>query len=273
MAGQDLFEYVCDRMIERLVERVPGATEESERAWFDQTLEDWIGMHQAPGAESAADDVGEAEIEVRTPEGEPLHRMTVEFEGAQQERTEDAANVPDYDPPPLRDCHSADIVQLWMRAAYDPWPDLPLERAARVLSGRIGYSVPEPPLTHESVCLGWAHFSEMEARALAFELHVAGVDIEALLGQIEAFPYDDVSLAWLTEPERCIHLHLTLVEQMEAEERDRYPETLARLRHTAEFADRMAALIPPHMRIWLRGWSAAHTHSAFARAVGLALET
>jgi hypothetical protein len=85
-------------------------------------------------------------------------------------------------------------------------------------------------------------------------------------------PYDDVSLAWLTEPERCIHLHLTLVEQMDAGERDEHPETLARLRHTAEFVDRMAALIPPHVRIWLRGWSAAYTHSAFARAVGLASE-
>jgi hypothetical protein len=29
--------------------------------------------------------------------------------------------------------------------------------------------------------LGWVHFGEADARALAFELHSAGVDIEALL--------------------------------------------------------------------------------------------
>ena len=267
MAGQDLFEYVCDRVIGRLVERVPGTTDEAERAWFDQMLEDWI---RAQHPSSADDCLDEAEVEFDAPEEEPRHRMTIEFEGADRERREDAANVPSYDPPPLRGDRDADVVQLWMRAAYDPWPDLPLDRAAQVLSRRIGYSVPRSPLTHESVQLGWVHFSEAEARALAFELHASGVHIEGLLEQIEAFPYDDVSLAWLTEPERCIHLHATLAEEMDEEERKEHPESAARLRHTTEFIHRLAALIPPHARIWLRGWSAAYTHAAFARAVGLA---
>lgn len=47
------------------------------------------------------------------------------------------------------------------------------------------------------------------------------------------------------------------------------PESLARLRHTAEFIVRLAELIPPHVRMWLQGWSAAYVHTAFARAVGL----
>ena len=106
-----------------------------------------------------------------------------------------------------------------------------------------------------------------------FELHSEGVDIEALLAQIEAFPYDDgISLVWLTDPESGIHMHATLLEQLGEEEREMYPESLARLRHTAEFIHRLAALIPLHVRIWLRGWAAAHTHAAFARAVGLAPE-
>ena len=37
---QDLFEYVSQRVIGRLVERVPGATEESERAWFDEMIQE-----------------------------------------------------------------------------------------------------------------------------------------------------------------------------------------------------------------------------------------
>lgn len=272
MATQDILEYVCERVIQRLVERVPSATEEGERAWFDGMIEDWIRTQQPAGLESAGAGFDATEPEYRTPEGKPLHRLTVEFEGAVEERDEDAANVPDYDPPPLQESYSADLVRLWMHTAYEPWPDLPLEQAAKVLASRIGYSVPQPPLTHESVSLGWVHFSEMEARALAFELHNAGVDIDALLEQIEAFPYDDVSLAWLTEPERCIHLHAVLVEKMGEEEREIYPESIARLRHTAEFIHRVAALIPPHVRIWLCGWSAAQSHAAFARAVGLAPE-
>ena len=271
-AHQDLLEYVHERVVERLVARVPGATEESEQAWFDQMIEDWICAQQPVAPEDADEEFDEAELEYRTSEGKPLHRLTVEFEGVEEERVENVTNVPDYDPPPLKEGHGGDIVQLWMRSAYEPWPDLPLERAAQVLSEHIGYSVPQPPLTHESCRLSWTHFSEMEARALAFELHSAGVDIEALLEQIVAFPYDDVSLAWLTEPERCTHLHTTLVEQMDEEEREMYPESLAHLRHTAEFIYRVAALIPPHVRIWLRGWSAAFAHAAFARAVGLAPE-
>lgn len=273
MATQDLLEYVHERVIERLVEQVTGATEESERAWFDEMLEDWIRAQQPPGAENVDEDLDEAEVEYRTPEGKPPHRLSVEFGGAAKERNEDIANVPDYNPPPLNKSHSTDLVRLWMRAAYEPWPDLPLERAAKVLSRHLCYSVPQPPLTHESVRLDWARFSEMEARALAFELHSAGVDIEALLAQIEAFPYDDgISLAWLINPEPGIHMHATLAEQMGEEEREMHPESLARLRHSAEFIRRVAALIPPHVRIWLHGWAAAYTHAAFARAVGLAPE-
>ena len=43
-AYEDLITYVRERAIERLVERVPGATRESERAWFDDlTARDYCG--------------------------------------------------------------------------------------------------------------------------------------------------------------------------------------------------------------------------------------
>jgi hypothetical protein len=260
-----------ERVIERLVERVPGATDESERAWLDEMLKDWIRAQQPAGVERAEQDRSETEAEYRTPDGEPLHKITVEFGGADEERSEDAANVPDYDPLPLKDRYSADLMQLWMRAAYEPWLDLPLERAAQTLSRNLCWSMPRSPLTRESVHLDWVRFDETESRALVFELYNAGVDVETLLAQIEAFPYDDgISLAWLTDPEVSIHMHTTLVEQMDEKEREMYPESLARMRHNTEFIFRVAALIPPHIRIWLRGWIAAHVHTAFARAVGLA---
>jgi hypothetical protein len=57
--------------------------------------------------------------------------------------------------------------------------------------------------------------------------------------------------------------------------RDRCTERLAeldsvsaaRLRHDRAFIERISCLIPLHARIWLRGWSDALTHAAFAQAV------
>lgn len=120
MATRDLLEYMYERVIERLIERVPGATEESERAWLDQMFEDWTRAQQPPGAENTDENLDEAEVEYCTPEGKPLHKLSVEFGGAAEERDEDVVNVPNYSPPPLRKSHSTDLVQLWMRAAYEP---------------------------------------------------------------------------------------------------------------------------------------------------------
>lgn len=186
------------------------------------------------------------------------------------ESSEDATNVPDYNPPPIKKHDSSDLVQLWMETAYEAWPDLPMEKLVETLSTRLSYSIPRPPLTYDIVNMEWARFSIAEARALAFELHQAGIDMEALLDQITAFPYHDISLAWLIEPERSIFMHATLADQMDEAERQEYPESFARLRHTAEFINRIARLIPQHMRIWLKGWTAAYVHAAFAQAVGLA---
>lgn len=79
MVTQDWLEYVCERVIERLVERVPGTTEENERAWFDQMLKDWIRAQQPADVESAGEEFDEAKSEYRTPVGKPLRKLTIEF--------------------------------------------------------------------------------------------------------------------------------------------------------------------------------------------------
>jgi hypothetical protein len=53
---------------------------------------------------------------------------------------EDAANVPDYTPPPLKKHYSGDLVRLWIETAYEAWPDLPMERIVETLSRRLSYS-------------------------------------------------------------------------------------------------------------------------------------
>jgi len=41
-----------------------------------------------------------------------------------------------------------------------------------------------------------------EAVSLIVGLHQQGVDVQALLAQIEAWPYQKMALDWLSEPER-----------------------------------------------------------------------
>lgn len=255
----DLLAYLRERVVERLVDESPEITEEQAQAWFDALFEQWF---QAQGPAEADDVAGDEDA---TPVAESRSHIEIRF----AEGTEPPGEVPVYDPPPLAGIHRTDIVQFWMRMAYQPWPDLPLERAARVFSQRLSYSVPQAPLTYERCQLTWARFSEAEARALVFELYHAGVNIEALLDQIEAFPYPDISLAWFIQPEHSLHMQTATLDQLRDELQEVDPVSLARLRHNAKFIARLAELISPHVRIWLRGWSAAHVHVAFARAVGL----
>jgi hypothetical protein len=89
--------------------------------------------------------------------------------------------------------------------------------------------------------------------------------MSAFLEQVRAFPYQDISLEWLITPERCTAT-MTGVLESDAVEGD--PVSAARLRHDRKFIERVSRLIPLHARIWLRGWSDALIHAAFAQAVG-----
>jgi hypothetical protein len=140
-----------------------------------------------------------------------------------------------------------------------------LHDAARALAGRLGFSVPHPPLTRQCVNLGWHRLTFTEVLPLVAGLHDRGVDVSAFLEQVRAFPYQDISLEWLMAPERCMAT-MTGVLESDAVEDD--PVSAARLRHDREFIERVSRLIPLHARIWLRGWSDALIHGAFAQAVG-----
>ena len=85
------------------------------------------------------------------------------------------------------------------------------------------------------------------------------------LEQVRAFPHQDISMEWLIAPERCTAT-MTGVLESDAVEED--PVSAARLRHDRKFIERVSRLIPLHARIWLRGWSDALIHAAFAQAVG-----
>jgi hypothetical protein len=90
------------------------------------------------------------------------------------------------------------------------------------------------------------------------------VDVSALLKQVHAFPYQDISLEWLMAPEQCT---ATMTGVLESDVVDKDPVSAAKLRHDREFIERVSRLIPLHARIWLRGWSDALIHAAFSQAV------
>lgn len=264
MVTPDLLEYLREHLVKRLSHGVTELTEAEARAWFDALLESWFlghnldAEHDTPAGEGTQ------------PHAESSSPLEIQFEtDAGRERSTETGEVPTYDPPPLREGRTASLVQLWMQTAYVPWPDRLLERATKVFASRLVYSVPQPPLTYEICQLGWAHINETEAGGLVFELHRAGVDIEALLAQIEAFPYPEISLGWFTEPEHSLWLHASLIVRMGEALRTTDPASATRLKHNIDFVGRLTDLIPPHVRTWLQGWHAACEHIAFARAVGL----
>lgn len=198
-----------------------------------------------------------------TPEQEAHIRAMWGLPLVEEEATE-PAEIPVYDPPPAPS-QEISPAELWLRAAEEPRLDRELHDAARALVGRLGFSVPNPPLTRQCVNLGWHRLTFTEALPFVTGLHDRGVDIPTFLEQVRAFPYQDISLEWLMTPEQCMAT-MTGVLESDAVEGD--PVSAARLRHDREFIERVSRLIPLHARIWLRGWSDALTHIAFAQAVG-----
>jgi hypothetical protein len=100
---------------------------------------------------------------------------------------------------------------------------------------------------------------------MAVGLHAQGVDVKALLVQIEAFPYQNVALDWLSQPEENAAMMIHAIEQVIAAD-DK--EEITRFRHHRDFILSLAQVVPPGARLWLQGWLDAVAHGAFARAGG-----
>ena len=197
-----------------------------------------------------------------TPEQE-AHLRAIWGLPATEEEVAEPTEIPVYEPPPAPS-PGISPAELWLRAAEEPWLDRELHDAARALAGRLGFGIPNPPLSRQCVDLGWHRLTFTEALPLVAGLHDRGVDMSIFLEQVRAFPYQDISLEWLIAPERCM---TTMTGVLESDAVKGDPVSAAKLRHSREFIERVSRLIPLHARIWLRGWSDALIHAAFARAV------
>ncbi len=88
---------------------------------------------------------------------------------------------------------------------------------------------------------------------------------KTLLAQIEAFPYQNVALDWLSQPEQNVAMTIQAMEQVIPADDE---EEMTRFRHHRDFIFALARVIRPGARLWLQGWLDAVAHGAFARAGG-----
>jgi hypothetical protein len=196
-------------------------------------------------------------LDIYDPEGSE-ERWRKDFsrrEEAREER-EQAQPAPDYTPPP------ALAPQLtpeeFLSVLRRPWIDPELHRAAQKLAGRCDVLLPPTPrgASHRRI-------TQNEALSLLAGLHQQGVNVQALMAQVEAWPYENIALDWLSDPERNVAL---ICQAMETEVAPDDEAELTRFRHHRDFVLALARLIPPGARLWLSGWLEAVSYGAMMAA-------
>jgi len=244
--------------------------------FFDDDCPVCQAMHQEVKAAIAAgeehgwhwhyDDGGCPLISLYDPEGwdERWAEEDAAFERWRAEQESQHA-APSYEPPPIEDAEVSP--EEFVARARQPWfggstehAEVPaLHHAARMLADRV--DCPEPSLF--GPC--YRRVTYDEALSLAVGLHEQGVDVETLLAQIEAFPYQNVALDWLSQPEQNVKMTIQAMEQViPADDEDE----MTRFRHHRDFILALARVVHPGARLWLQGWLDAVAHGAFARAGG-----
>jgi hypothetical protein len=217
------------------------------------------------------DDGGYPLIAHYDPEGwdERWDEEDAAFQEWQAEQAEQEAGpaAPFYEPPPVEEAEVSP--EEFMARARQPWLDPALHHAARMLVERV--DCPQPTMFG----LRYRRVTYDEALSLAVGLHEQGVDVETLLAQIEAFPYQNVALDWLSQPEENAAMMVQAMEQTispddEAEADKGHPadkvHPMARLRHHRDFIFALARVVHPGARLWLQGWLDAVAAGAFARS-------
>jgi hypothetical protein len=195
-------------------------------------------------------------LELYDPEGaeERWQKEFARMEAAREEREQAQSAAPDYTPPPPPVPAFQLDPETFLSVLRRPWLDPELHRAGQKLVERC-----DVPLPTVSGGAPYRRITRNEALSLLAGLHQQGVDIPALLAQIEAWPYQNVALDWLSEPERNVALILQAMETKIAPDDE---AELARFRHHCEFILTLARLVPPGARLWLCGWLEAVAYGA-----------
>lgn len=161
-----------------------------------------------------------------------------------------------YTPCPIEG--SAATPEEFVARLRQPWIDPALQDAAQLLTDRL--DCPEPSVFG----LRYRRITYEESLSLLVGLYEHGVDVEGLLAQLDAFPYQNIALDWLSRPTENAAL---VVEAMEHEIPSDDRAEMVRLRHHRDFIFTLARVIPEGARLWLQGWLDAVAHGVLARAI------
>lgn len=136
--------------------------------------------------------------------------------------------------------------EAFLETLQAPWLDPALRQAALTLAEHCDVPVPDADsrARYRRVMLD-------EAASILTALDRHGTDVQALLAQIDAWPYQNVALDWLSEPEQNVAMMCAALEQSIAPG-DQEGQT--RFRHHRDFVLALAQVVPPGARLWLQGW-------------------
>lgn len=137
---------------------------------------------------------------------------------------------------------------LWLR-----------DQAAELLAGDSGNcDIPRPD---DLLGLRYCRLTHAKALSLLAGLDRQGVAVESLLAQMDAWPYQNVALDWLSEPGQNVAL---LCQALEQEGVSSDSRTLARARQHRDVILALESVVPLGARLWLQGRLAAVAHGASA---------
>ena len=176
---------------------------------------------------------------------------------AERNKSQDAA--PGYAPVPLsgQEVDAATFLSVLQR----PWLDPELHRAAQQLVDHC-----DVPLTSATGGLSYRRITLAEALSLIAGLNGQGMDAKALLAQIDAWPYENVALDWLTEPEKVLAAVEWAMNGGSPQGRD---ADATRFRHHRDFILALAQLMSPAARLWMSGWLEAVRYAGMAGGGGV----
>jgi hypothetical protein len=193
-------------------------------------------------------------LDIYDPEGsaERWRKEFARMEEAQEAQGPDGF-APEHMPPSISPSQlSPDEFLSAMRRS---WPDPEQHHAAQRLVERC--DVPQPPMPGGPP---YRRITPDEASSVVAGLQQQGVGIQALLAEIDAWPYENVALDWLSDPERHVALICRAMDGAASGDGDE----LVRFHHHRDFILDLARLVPPGARLWLSGWLEAVTYGAMA---------
>ena len=97
----------------------------------------------------------------------------------------------------------------------------------------------------------YRRLSQKECLNLVIGLEEQGVELDELVKQVEAWPYQNIPIDWLSEPER--HLYF-ITHSMETRLDLANKTELVRFRQHRDLLFTFCQVLPYNARVWLEGW-------------------